>query len=55
MEHEDKVIGIKKALVYYQGKPRAGQSKKTNWLMHEFRVMGPPRIKESLHDMKVYN
>ncbi|KAF7120853.1 hypothetical protein RHSIM_Rhsim13G0220100 [Rhododendron simsii] len=51
---KNQVVGFKKALVYYEGKPgRSENSRKTNWIMHEFRVVGPPRIKESQHDMKL--
>ncbi|KAJ0975556.1 hypothetical protein J5N97_017521 [Dioscorea zingiberensis] len=32
-------IGVKKALVFYQGKPPKGQ--KTNWIMHEYRLFEP--------------
>ncbi|KAG5517544.1 hypothetical protein RHGRI_038069 [Rhododendron griersonianum] len=54
VEHKGQVVGLKKALVYYEGKARkGGNSIKTNWIMHEFRVEGPPRIKESQHDMKL--
>jgi hypothetical protein len=31
----NKVIGIKKTLVYYQGRV-AGDAKKTNWVIHEY-------------------
>lgn len=31
-----KTVGIKKALVFYAGKPPRGQ--KTNWIMHEYRL-----------------
>ena len=31
-------IGVKKALVFYRGKPPKGE--KTNWIMHEYRVTG---------------
>lgn len=33
------LIGFKKTLVFYHGKPPKGQ--KTNWIMHEFRVNEP--------------
>lgn len=45
-------FGIK-VLVFYEGKPKLGKGIKANWIMHEFRVKGPPRIKENQHDMKV--
>ncbi|CAN1198311.1 NAC transcription factor 32 [Linum perenne] len=39
------VIGLRKALVYYMGKPPKGE--KTDWIMHEFRLKSaddsPPR------------
>ncbi|XP_058198613.1 NAC domain-containing protein 67-like [Rhododendron vialii] len=53
VDHKDQVVGHKKVLVYYEGKLGRENSKKTNWIMHEFRVEGPPRIKESQHDMKL--
>lgn len=44
--HEN--IGIKKALVFYRGKPPKGV--KTNWIMHEYRLadsLSPKRINSS--------
>lgn len=32
-------IGVKKALVFYQGRPPKGI--KTNWIMHEYRLVQP--------------
>ncbi|KAI4363900.1 hypothetical protein MLD38_020063 [Melastoma candidum] len=37
-------IGLKKSLVYYLGS--AGKGKKTDWMMHEFRLP-PPTVKNS--------
>ncbi|KAH7331099.1 hypothetical protein KP509_20G014800 [Ceratopteris richardii] len=39
-----KKVGVKKALVFYHGKPPNGV--KTNWIMHEYRLVdsGGPRI-----------
>lgn len=38
-------VGVKKALVFYKGKPPKGV--KTDWIMHEYRLIGtttqPPR------------
>jgi hypothetical protein len=31
-------IGVKKALVFYKGKPPKGV--KTDWIMHEYRLTG---------------
>ncbi|XP_078157403.1 NAC transcription factor NAM-B2-like [Carex rostrata] len=35
-------VGVKKALVFYRGKPPKGT--KTNWIMHEFRLVDSPSI-----------
>ncbi|CAN1847479.1 NAC transcription factor ONAC010 [Linum perenne] len=48
------VIGLRKALVYYMGKPPKGE--KTDWIMHEFRLKSaddsPPRAPRT--DMRIY-
>jgi hypothetical protein len=33
-------IGVKKALVFYRGKPPKGE--KTDWIMHEYRLLPVP-------------
>ena len=33
-------IGVKKALVFYKGRPPKGA--KTNWIMNEYRLLGSP-------------
>lgn len=35
-------VGVKKALVFYQGKPPKGH--KTNWIMHEYRLSQPIKV-----------
>ncbi|KDO53676.1 hypothetical protein CISIN_1g046218mg [Citrus sinensis] len=47
-------IGYRKSLVYYQGYPK--KSKKTNWIMHEYRIdhKSPARSSTAApHDMKL--
>ncbi|KAK2967810.1 hypothetical protein RJ640_027704 [Escallonia rubra] len=39
------LVGFRKALVFYQGKPPKGD--KTSWIMHEYRVNEPPRARRS--------
>lgn len=38
---QGKKVGIKKALVFYIGKAPRGS--KTNWIMHEYRLLEPQR------------
>ncbi|XP_060171487.1 NAC domain-containing protein 19-like [Lycium barbarum] len=38
------IVGFKKALVFYLGKAQKG--KKTDWIMHEYRVPGIPNLAE---------
>lgn len=42
---EGKRVGIKKALVFYIGKAPKGT--KTNWIMHEYRLLEPSRANGS--------
>ncbi|KAJ0020870.1 hypothetical protein Pint_31047 [Pistacia integerrima] len=46
-----KVVGFKKSLVFYEGKPPRGR--KTNWIMHEFRVKDAPPSKTSSNSEKL--
>ncbi|KAH6791618.1 NAC domain containing protein 47 [Perilla frutescens var. hirtella] len=48
---EGRVIGFRKALVFYQGK--AQQGVKTGWIMHEFRLNQSPRNKRNPRDMRL--
>ncbi|KAG8370969.1 hypothetical protein BUALT_Bualt13G0038500 [Buddleja alternifolia] len=47
----NKLIGFRKALVFYEGKPPRGT--KSNWIMHEFRVSDPTRNKRNASDMRL--
>lgn len=40
-----KVVGLKKTLVFYRGKPPKGY--KTNWIMHEYKLSNPTQGMES--------
>ncbi|KAI3461108.1 hypothetical protein Pfo_017771 [Paulownia fortunei] len=48
---ENKIVGYRKALVFYEGKPPKGD--KTNWIMHEYRVDQPPRSRRDANDMRL--
>ncbi|CAL9136805.1 unnamed protein product, partial [Musa textilis] len=56
----NQVVGIKKVLIFYRGKPPAGS--RTEWIMHEYRLAGSdnsalifPQRKNSTHGMMVPN
>ncbi|KAJ9187164.1 hypothetical protein P3X46_002652 [Hevea brasiliensis] len=54
VKYKGAVVGYRKALVFYLGKPP--NATKTNWIMHEYRVSdAPPRIKTSADDMRLDN
>jgi hypothetical protein len=47
------IIGFKKTLVFYRGKPPK-KGEKTNWIMQEYRLNNPPpRIRRAEDDMTV--
>lgn len=55
IKHNGAVVGFKKTLVFYEGKPPKGD--KTFWIMHEYRVNNdsPPSTRTRLStDMRVY-
>ncbi|XP_020253949.1 NAC domain-containing protein 83-like [Asparagus officinalis] len=43
----NKVVGVKKTLVFYRGKGPSGS--KTDWIMHEYRLTSFPQRKNSTH------
>ncbi|CAH9072301.1 unnamed protein product, partial [Cuscuta europaea] len=47
IKHGSTVIGFKKALVFYEGKPPKGS--KTKWIMHEFRVNDAPPLRSRIN------
>ncbi|KAL2485475.1 NAC transcription factor [Abeliophyllum distichum] len=49
--HNNELVGAKKALVFYEGKPPKGN--KTNWIMQEYRLDQPPRVKTCANDMRL--
>ncbi|XP_022862990.1 NAC domain-containing protein 67-like [Olea europaea var. sylvestris] len=51
IKHNGEEIGLRKALVFYKGKPP--HCEKTSWIMHEFRLKNAPiRSRTSDDDMK---
>lgn len=48
-----KPVGIKKALVFYTGKPAKGI--KTNWIMHEYRLADTDRTVNQTSTLRVRN
>ncbi|KAL5982026.1 hypothetical protein ACLOJK_016094 [Asimina triloba] len=42
IKSNDQIIGCRKALVFYRGKPTKMSSIKTNWIMHEYRIQENP-------------
>ncbi|CAA0813230.1 NAC domain-containing protein 55 [Striga hermonthica] len=37
------LAGRKKVLVFYQGRPKSGNERKTNWIMHEYKLNSPSK------------
>ncbi|KAJ3682952.1 hypothetical protein LUZ60_013179 [Juncus effusus] len=46
-------VGVKKALVFYKGRPPKGT--KTNWIMHEYRLVDHTQTSNSYRPMKFRN
>ncbi|KAL3829570.1 hypothetical protein ACJIZ3_018372 [Penstemon smallii] len=51
IHHNGELVGSKKSLVFYEGRPPKG--KKTNWLMQEYRVHQPNLQRNRDHDMRL--
>ncbi|KAJ4709351.1 NAC domain protein [Melia azedarach] len=51
VKYNDNVVGFKKSLVFYKGKAPKGS--KTNWIMHEYRVNNPPKMRSNRNDMRL--
>ncbi|XWS73570.1 hypothetical protein CRYUN_Cryun02cG0140500 [Craigia yunnanensis] len=51
VKFKGQVVGYRKALVFYRGKPPKGD--KTNWIMHEYRVNDAPPCKRVYNDMRL--
>ncbi|XP_059669663.1 NAC domain-containing protein 30-like [Cornus florida] len=52
VEHKGDIVGYRKALVFYKGRPPKGD--KTKWIMHEFRVKAEaPKSKKGTDDMRL--
>ncbi|KAL3829589.1 hypothetical protein ACJIZ3_018391 [Penstemon smallii] len=51
IHHNGELVGSKKSLVFYEGRPPKG--KKTNWLMQEYRVHQPNLQRNRDHNMRL--
>ncbi|KAM7528958.1 hypothetical protein LguiB_032368 [Lonicera macranthoides] len=52
IRYNGNVVGCRKALVFYEGKPPKGD--KTNWIMHEYRISDPPvHTRRNANDMRL--
>ncbi|KAM7523422.1 hypothetical protein LguiA_013324 [Lonicera macranthoides] len=52
IRYNGNVVGLKKNLVFYEGKPPKGD--KTNWMMHEYRISDPPvHTRRNANDMRL--